>query len=75
MARLTRSPTCDGRPDLVPAELADALAAHHTLEDALRWARAQNPALEVVAVVTQDEFTHDVVLADPKGRFLVYDTT
>jgi hypothetical protein len=40
----------------------------------IRWAFAQSPPCQIVDVVVQDEFTHDVVLAC--GAFwLVYDTT
>jgi hypothetical protein len=43
-----------------------------TLEDATRWAFGKGHAL--VDVVTQDEFTHDVVFA-VGPRWLVFDTT
>jgi hypothetical protein len=45
-----------------------------TLEDVLVWCRATRA--NVVDVVVQDEFTHDVIvrLQDP-GGFLVFDTT
>ena len=43
-----------------------------TLEEVLAWARALGHAL--VEVVTQDEYTHDVVVA-AGARFLVFDTT
>ena len=59
-------------------ELRGALAKHQTLGQALNWAGAQ-PESErlrqiVAEVVTQDEFTHDVVIPY-KNFFLVYDTT
>jgi len=44
-----------------------------TLEEALRWAFSQGHAL--VTVVTQDEYTHDVVMRLKDGPFLVFDTT
>ena len=45
-----------------------------TLEDVLVWGRAHGG--EIIDVVVQDEFTHDVIVrtADPR-RFLVFDTT
>lgn len=50
------------------------LADQTTLERALDWGRAQVPPLAVESVLTQDEYTHDVVI--PYGRrYLVYDTT
>jgi len=46
-----------------------------TLEDVLAWARAQRPEAEIVDVIVQDEFTHDVILPWSHGLYLVYDTT
>jgi hypothetical protein len=43
-----------------------------TLEEVLRWAHALGHSL--VEVVTQDEYTHDVVVA-ADARWLVFDTT
>lgn len=41
----------------------DALAACGSLSSALRVGLAQEPPWQVVEVVVQDEFTHDVVFA------------
>ena len=46
-----------------------------TLERVLNWAFAQKPPAEIVAIVTQDEFTHDVVLKIDAVSYLVFDTT
>lgn len=43
-----------------------------TLEEVLRWAHALGHSL--VEVVTQDEYTHDVVIAAAR-QWLVFDTT
>jgi hypothetical protein len=43
-----------------------------TLEEVMRWAHALGHAL--VEVVTQDEYTHDVVVATG-DKFTVFDTT
>jgi len=43
-----------------------------TLEDVLAWCRAVDA--NVVDVVVQDEFTHDVIVSHPKS-FVVFDTT
>jgi len=60
------------------AELENVLAKQKTLGQALTWAGAQSKGdflLQIVAeVITQDEFTHDVVVPY-KNLFLVYDTT
>ena len=59
-------------------ELASELAKHKALGQALTWANSQPKEYflpQVVAeVVTQDEFTHDVIIPY-KNLFLVYDTT
>jgi len=46
----------------------------HTLAELLQWAARQVPRVEVAEIVTQDEYTHDVVL--PFGEhYLSFDTT
>lgn len=44
-----------------------------TLEAVLDWARTAR--LGPPALVTQDEYTHDVVLPWHGGRYLVFDTS
>ena len=46
-----------------------------TLADVLTWARTHTPAWRVAEIVTQDEYTHDVVLEAAGQPFLVFDTT
>jgi hypothetical protein len=46
-----------------------------TLHSVLRWALAESPPAEVVDVVVQDEFTHDVIFRVEPNIFLVFDTT
>jgi hypothetical protein len=60
---------------VAPAALARAQMATRlaTLEEVLRFGFAQHPPWEIVDVVVQDEFTHDVVVAGP--GYLVFDTT
>ena len=54
-----------GPPENLPAD-------HPTLERVLHWAWAEGT--DIVDVVVQDEFTHDVLV--PHGAtVLVYDTT
>lgn len=55
-------------------ELERMVAGHTTLEQALDWGRRQEPPVTVATILTQDEYTHDVLLAYA-GRYLVYDTT
>lgn len=55
--------------------LAAAVARQTTLERALDWGRSREPPLKVETVLTQDEYTHDVLVPFEDGRYLVYDTT
>ena len=76
-----REVSLQDRAGLPPERLATlqaAVVAQRTLADVLAWARTQRPPAEVAEIVTQDEYTHDVVLAvgEAEGRvYLVYDTT
>jgi hypothetical protein len=63
----------------IPTELVrratNAFAARFTLADVLQWAREQTPQRAVSEIVTQDEYTHDVVLRFDGSHFLVFDAT
>lgn len=50
-------------------------ASQRTLEDVIAWSLALRPPLLIQEIVTQDEYTHDVVLPYRGGVYLVYDTT
>jgi hypothetical protein len=65
-----------GRP-LAPEALGRAVVATRldTLEQLLCLGFAQRPPWELVEVVVQDEYTHDVIVRDPASQFLVFDTT
>lgn len=54
--------------------LAAIVATQTSLERALNWGRAQRPPVDVESIITQDEYTHDVVIPF-EGRYLVYGTT
>ncbi len=65
------------RPESI-AEIEDEIAAHKGLTEVLAWA-ATKPKSDVhpqtvAEVITQDEFTHDVIVPY-RDVFLVYDTT
>jgi hypothetical protein len=57
------------------AEVAAAIAGHWTLKTVLDWCLAQTPPILNADVVTQDEFTHDLIVPLPSGTYLVYDST
>jgi hypothetical protein len=48
------------------------LPALQTLEDVLAYGHPRK--WDVLEIVVQDEYTHDVIVATPSG-FLVFDTT
>ena len=52
------------------------IGAQRTLEDVVRWGLRREPPILIADVITQDEFTQDVVVPLPDSTaFLVYDTT
>jgi hypothetical protein len=60
-------------PDARRVSLSEALAPLRTLGDVVSWGLAQG--CDIAEVVTQDEYTHDVVLPWREGLTLVFDTT
>ena len=46
-----------------------------TLADVLAWGRSQTPPAIVAEIVTQDEYTHDVVVEASGRPYLAFDTT
>lgn len=64
--------------DVAPTEIAGLRAAFnglHTLAGVLDWLRAQIPPRRVSEIVTQDEYTHDVVVPWTERLTLVFDAT
>lgn len=57
------------------AAIVGELGAQRTLGDVLAWGRKQRPARTVTDIITQDEYTHDVVVALDAPHYLVFDTT
>jgi hypothetical protein len=73
MARTLRIVSAGVDPDAIArAEQATRLG---TLEELIRFGFVQSPPWELVDVIVQDEFTHDVVVDGPAPAFLVFDTT
>jgi hypothetical protein len=56
-------------------EIAATIQTHRGLDDVFAWGRAQRPPVLPADVIKQDEFTHDVLVPLPSGRWLVYGTT
>ena len=57
------------------ARLAAELRTQRTLGGVLAWGRAQAPPRTVGEVVTQDEFTHDVLVELEPPLWLAFDVT
>ena len=55
--------------------IASALRTQHTLGDVLGWGRRQSPPRTVTEIITQDEYTHDVIIGFDDRHYLVFDTT
>ena len=54
----------------------EAIVRNQTsLERVLNWGRSLTPPRDVEEILTQDEYTHDVVVRFERDLFLVYDTT
>jgi hypothetical protein len=59
----------------MPADILEEVGSFRTLEQAMLWALGRKPPAELLNVVTQDEFTHDVVIRVSPDVFLAFDTT
>jgi len=64
-----------GLPPDERAALTTAIQGLRTLADVLGWARDEAPPRSVAEIVTQDEYTHDVVLEANGRPYLAFDTT
>ena len=63
---------------LAPARIAAIRAAVQplpTLGDVVTWSRASTRSRQPTAIVTQDEYTHDVVVDLDGEAYLAFDTT
>jgi len=64
----------ESEASVVLSTVEQTFAHCHTLADVLAWGARQLPRVNVAEIVTQDEYTHDVVL--PFAEFyLSFDTT
>jgi len=57
------------------AGLLEKLAPLRTLAEVVRWSLGCSPPCEIVEVVVQDEYTHDVVMTGPDDLYLCFDVT
>jgi hypothetical protein len=66
------------REQLEPGEFArlDAnLTAQRSVRQVLDWLPRHEPPLRMEDMVTQDEFSHDILVPYEKELYLVYDST
>ncbi len=57
------------------AALEHQLAPLRSLGDLLDWSRRLEPPIPTPVVITQDEYTHDVLIPYTGGHWLDFDTT
>jgi hypothetical protein len=62
-------------PQAVLVRAQAGLREQRTLADVLRWGRAQSPPYAVIEIITQDEYTQDVVVPFEGEHFLAFDAT
>jgi hypothetical protein len=55
--------------------LAQVVAEHRSIKHALDWLQSLEPPLTFSDIVTQDEFSHDILIEYLQGLYLVYDVT
>lgn len=56
-------------------KLAAEVGGQATLHDVLEWGFAQRPVRRVEEIITQDEFTHDVLVPLDQPFYLAYDVS
>lgn len=59
----------------VVQEVEAAVGSLHLLADVLEWGGRELPPARIVDIVTQDEYTHDVVVPFRGRAYLSFDTT
>jgi hypothetical protein len=64
-----------GLPGAERAALTTAVNGLRTLADVLAWGPKQAPPRSVAEIITQDVYTHDVVLEVTGRPYLAFDTT
>ncbi len=55
--------------------LVQAVSRQTSIKHAVDWLATHRPPLTIEDMVTQDEFSHDILAPYPEGLYLVYDVT
>jgi hypothetical protein len=53
----------------------DLLGSHRSIKNAVDWMSSQDPPLAPAGMVTQDEFSHDILVPYRDPLWFVYDST
>jgi hypothetical protein len=56
-------------------ELRLSLANVRTLGDLMEWGRTRHPPAQIDEIITQDEYTHDVLMLLDAPEWLAFDVT
>jgi hypothetical protein len=64
-----------GLTDARARDLAREVGGHTTLHEVLEWGFAQKPVRRVEEIITQDEYTHDVLVPLDAPLYLAYDVS
>ena len=59
----------------MPMAILEEVEAFRTLDEVLRWALAKMPPAQVADVITQDEFTSDIIIRVEEKIYLAFDST
>ena len=62
-------------PSSIVEEVERAVGPLPTLADVLAWGRGEDPPARVADIVTQDEYTHDVLVPFRGRAYLAFDAT
>lgn len=64
-----------GLSDVALVTLTASLSRQTSIRRAIDWLTAHDPPLAPSGMVTQDEFSFDILVAYPNGLWLSYDST
>jgi hypothetical protein len=56
-------------------ELARDLARQTSMRQALQWLAEHDPPLKIEDMITQDEFSHDILVPYKDGHYIVYESS
>jgi hypothetical protein len=78
VARVDTPVPVENRARLSPEDftrLATVLASQHSMKHTLEWLLSHQPPPAPSDIITQDEFSHDILVAYRGELYLVYDST